>query len=83
MSVQQEYNVLEGTDSKHTNVEFKLQKYLGSSLPVVNSLDDLIKELYQVFEDDSVNIELVSYLMRSCKLFPKEWKKYAKFDRFR
>lgn len=79
----QECDVLEETHQKHTNVEFKLQKYLGSSLPVVNSLGDLIKELYQVFEDDSVNIELVSYLMRSCKSFSKDWKKYAKFDRYR
>lgn len=82
MSVQK-YNVVEDAYQKHTSVEFKLQKYLGSSLPVVNTLDDLIKELHKVFEGDSVNIELVSYLMKSYKSSPKEWKKYAKFDRYR
>lgn len=79
MSVVKYNNVLE----EHTTIEHKLQKYLGSSLPVINTLDDLIKELHQVFEDDSVNIELVRYLMKSYKSSPNEWKKYAKFDRNR
>lgn len=78
MSVQK-YN----TYQTHAGVEFKLQKYLGASLPVVNTLEDLIKELHKVFQDDSVNIELVSYLMRSYKSCSKEWKKYAKFDRYK
>lgn len=82
MSVEQ-YNAMEDVHQKRNTVEFKLQKYLGASLPVVNTLEDLIKELHKIFEDDSVNIELVSYLMKSYKSCPKEWKKYAKFDRYR
>lgn len=61
----------------------KIHKYLGNHLPVVETLEDLIRELYAVFESDSVNVELVSYLMRSYKSKPSEWKKYAKFDRYR
>lgn len=82
MSVER-YNVLEDAHQKRNSVEFKLQKYLGASLPIVNTLEDLIKELHKVFEDDSVNIELVSYLMKTYKSSHKEWKKYAKFDRYR
>lgn len=82
MSVQG-YSSMEESQPKHINVEYKLQKYLGTHLPTVNTLEDLIKELYKVFEEDSVNVEHVNYLMRSYKSVPKEWKKYAKFDRYR
>lgn len=61
----------------------KLYKYMGNEPPVVETLEDLIRELHAIFESDSVNIELVSYLMRSYKSKPSEWKKYAKFDRYR
>lgn len=76
------FSPLEDVQQKHT-IEFKLHKYLGSTLPIINTLEDLIKELHKVFEDDSVNIELVNYLMKSYKSSREEWKKYAKFDRFR
>lgn len=64
-------------------VEFKLYKYLGENLPVISCLDDLVFELRRVFESDSVNVELVHYLMKSYKSNPSEWRKYAKFDRYR
>lgn len=82
MSVQG-YSFVEENHQKQAHLEFRLEKYLGASLPTVNTLEDLIRELYKVFERDSVNIELVSYLMKAYKSFPKEWRKYAKFDRFR
>lgn len=63
--------------------DFKLYKHLGNALPVVGSLDDLVKELDLIFESDSVNIELVSYVMKSYKSNPIDWKKYAKFNRYR
>ncbi|XP_060526774.1 cysteine dioxygenase type 1 [Cylas formicarius] len=63
--------------------EINLSKYLGHSLPEVGSLSDLIRELNRIFEKDSINIELVHYVMRSYKSNPVEWKKYAKFDRYR
>lgn len=54
-----------------------------SQLPVINNLQDLIQELNKVFESDSVNVDYVTYLMKSYKSNPADWKKYAKFDRFR
>ncbi|XP_045612311.1 cysteine dioxygenase type 1 [Procambarus clarkii] len=50
---------------------------------VVATLDDLVQELYQVFEDDHVNVEVVQDLLASYKSNPIEWKKFAKFDRYR
>lgn len=61
----------------------KFFKDFGEELPKVSSLDDLIQELKKVFEKDRVNIELVRYLMESYKSTPADWKKYAKFDRYR
>ncbi|XP_072379439.1 cysteine dioxygenase type 1 isoform X2 [Diabrotica undecimpunctata] len=63
--------------------DVKFYKEMGNNLPVINSLDDLIKELRLIFESDKVNIDLVSYVMKSYKSCPADWKKYAKFDRFR
>ena len=74
---------LTGNKTDHEMVNFHLSKNLGKDLPVVNTLDDLIKELRSVFESDSVNVEYVNFLMKSCKLSPVDWKKYAKFDRYR
>jgi cysteine dioxygenase len=51
--------------------------------PRVSTLDDLIRELYVVFESDSVNVEFVHQLMSSYKSNPVEWKRFAKFDRCR
>lgn len=51
--------------------------------PVVNTLPDLIQELHRVFEQDRVNIEYVNHLMLSYQSNPNEWKKFAKFDRYR
>lgn len=63
--------------------EVKLYKELKGALPAIISLNDLVKELRLVFESNSVNIELVHYLMASYKSNPTDWKKYAKFDRYR
>ncbi|XP_065166928.1 cysteine dioxygenase type 1 [Atheta coriaria] len=63
------------------NIE--LLKSHGGSLPVVQTLDDLVAELRKVFDGDDVNVEYVDYLMRSYKSNPAEWKKYAKFDRYK
>ncbi|XP_050305815.1 cysteine dioxygenase type 1 [Anthonomus grandis grandis] len=63
--------------------EIKLIKHLGRSLPEIGSLTDLIRELNVIFEKDNVNVDLVRYVMNSYKSNPVEWKKFAKFDRFR
>lgn len=49
----------------------------------VSNLTELIAELHSVFSSSSVNIEYVNHLMLSYKSNPSEWKKYAKFDRYR
>ena len=51
--------------------------------PVVNSLDDLIRELQKIFAEDNVNIDEVKAILSAYKSNPKEWKKYAKFDTHR
>lgn len=49
----------------------------------ITGLEKLIEELNRVFSDDYVNVQDVQNLMAGYKSDPKEWKKYAKFDRFR
>lgn len=49
----------------------------------VETLSELIAELHKVFESDRVNIEYVNHLLLSYKSNPSEWKKFAKFDRYR
>lgn len=51
--------------------------------PIMNTLPDLIRELHRVFDQDHVNIEYINHLMLSYKSNPSEWKKFAKFDRFK
>ncbi|KAL3288135.1 hypothetical protein HHI36_002583 [Cryptolaemus montrouzieri] len=63
--------------------EFAFYKHLGNKLPVVNTLDDLIRELRELFDSDKINVEYLNYLMKSYKSRPADWKKYAKFDRCR
>lgn len=56
---------------------------LTGKIPKIETLNDLIQALRIVFEDDNVNIELVNSLMRAYKSNPLDWKKFAKFDKFR
>lgn len=53
------------------------------TVPRVDTLDDLIRELRVVFESDHVNVERVQDLMSAYKSNPREWIKYAHFDRYR
>ncbi|XP_050686474.1 cysteine dioxygenase-like [Eriocheir sinensis] len=50
-------------------------------VPQVSSLEELIEELYKVFEYNEVDVDYVQALMESYKSNPQDWKKYAKFDR--
>lgn len=50
--------------------------------PSVETLPDLIAALHREFETNYVNIEMVNHLMLTYKSNPKEWRKYAKFDRY-
>ncbi|XP_050673727.1 cysteine dioxygenase [Leptidea sinapis] len=49
----------------------------------IPSLKILIEELHRVFENNYVNIQHVQKLMAAYKSNPKDWKKFAKFDRYR
>lgn len=51
--------------------------------PKCATLSDLISELHRVFASDRVNIEYVNHLMLSYQSNPAEWRKFAKFDRYR
>lgn len=50
-------------------------------VPQVSSLEELIEELYKVFEYNEVDVDYVQALMESYKSNPQDWRKYAKFDR--
>ncbi|KAG5876473.1 hypothetical protein JTB14_028950 [Gonioctena quinquepunctata] len=63
--------------------DIKFYKQMGDDLPVINSLNDVIRELRSIFESDSVNIDLVRYVLTAYKSNPADWKKFAKFDRYR
>lgn len=53
------------------------------TVPKVDTLDDLIRELRQVFDSDRVNVERVQDLMSAYKSNPRDWIKFAHFDRYR
>lgn len=78
-----EYNQSVINNYADHDIEITLCKQYGGSLPVVNNLSDLIRELNKAFSSDYVNIELVGYLMKTYKPHPSDWKKYAKFNRHR
>ncbi|XP_063705899.1 cysteine dioxygenase type 1 [Culicoides brevitarsis] len=64
------------------------RSYTGIEKPlkgfaICESLDDLVKKLHCIFESNYINIEYVHHLMLSYKSNRKDWKKYAKFDRYR
>lgn len=48
-----------------------------------STMRELIEALHDAFKTDHVNIDDVQELMASYKSNPVEWKKYAKFDRYR
>lgn len=47
------------------------------------NLKELIHHLYDAFKTDNVNIDRVQDIMLAYRSNPQEWKKYAKFDRYR
>ncbi|KAL4712219.1 hypothetical protein ACJJTC_011080 [Scirpophaga incertulas] len=49
----------------------------------ITGLQRLVEELHKVFSSDHVNVQDVQKLMAGYKSNQKDWKKYAKFDRFR
>lgn len=51
--------------------------------PTIDTLGDLIAALHKEFATNYVNIEMVNHIMLSYKSNPKEWRKFAKFDRYK
>lgn len=51
--------------------------------PRIDSLDQLITALHKEFETDYVDIEMVNHIMLSYKSDENDWKKFAKYDRFK
>ena len=49
----------------------------------VSTLRELIDALYEAYNTDNVNIDYVQDLMMNYKSNPADWKKFAKFDRYR
>ncbi|RWS30591.1 cysteine dioxygenase type 1-like protein [Leptotrombidium deliense] len=49
----------------------------------IQCLDDLISKLAEIFSSDDIDVDYVQQVMLSYKSNPKEWKKYAHFDRHR
>jgi cysteine dioxygenase len=54
-----------------------------AEMPVISTLEDLIRELHEVFSSECVNVEYLQQLMTMYKSNPVDWRRYAKFDRRR
>lgn len=81
-----------GISVEHKNSALERQQFIKTALPLLKnknkpvscgSLQDLVQQLHDIFSEDRVNIEYVNDLLESYKNNPLEWKKYAKFDRYR
>ena len=54
-----------------------------TKVPEISSLQELIKEIYKLFEADEIDVDYMIQLFQNYKSNPQEWKKYAKFDRYK
>lgn len=92
----QEINIMSLSKVENTTTDLDQEKYLRDATqhfrgiekplklgPSVTTLQELIKALHKEFETNYVNIEMVNHLLLSYKSNPKEWQKYAKWDRFK
>lgn len=52
-------------------------------IPQINDLDDLIREVREIFEEDHIDVDFVQEVMLSYKSNPRDWTKFAHFDRYR
>ncbi|XP_058059455.1 cysteine dioxygenase type 1 [Anopheles bellator] len=85
-------NNIHDRDSKNEEGEKRLREltktFTGIDKPLKNArkcetLADLTDELRKTFESDHVNVHYVNHLMLSYESNPAEWRKFAKFDRYR
>lgn len=80
--------IAEKSTSREQHLRALTRSFKGIEKPLKNvkvpaTLDELISELHEVFKSDRVNIEYVNHLMLSYQSNPLEWKKFAKFDRYK
>lgn len=88
MSAAVENHTTNHEDLKMQRLRELTKTFVGLEKPLKNeksieSLNELIAELHKAFESDYVNIEYVNHLLLCYKSKPAEWKKFAKFDRYR
>jgi len=55
----------------------------SSKPPMASDLDGLIALLHQAFATDNVDVDYVNEILESYKSNAADWKKFAKFDRFK
>lgn len=80
--------ITENSTNREQYLRELTKSFTGLEKPLKNAkspatLDELIAELHEVFSSDRVNIEYVNHLMLSYQSNPVEWKKFAKFDRYK
>jgi cysteine dioxygenase len=68
---------------EQTRSFFGIEKPLKNYINHVSSLNDLVRELHTIFSSDYVEIERVNHLMMVYTSCYNDWKKFAKFDRYR
>ncbi|KAK9503482.1 hypothetical protein O3M35_010028 [Rhynocoris fuscipes] len=49
----------------------------------ISTLDDVLVHLRDAFSGDKVDIDYVSNILKAYKSNPQEWRRFAKFDRYR
>ncbi|RWS16804.1 cysteine dioxygenase type 1-like protein [Dinothrombium tinctorium] len=49
----------------------------------ISCLDELVVKLREIFSQDDIDVDYVQQLMLSYKSNPRDWRKYAHFDRHR
>ena len=56
---------------------------ISRKIPMLADLNDLVQELGRLFQEDHIDVEYVQEVMLAYRSNPKDWKKYAFFDRHR
>lgn len=56
---------------------------VSKKVPIIKDLDDLVQELQYIFQEDHVEVDYLQDVMLAYRSNPKDWKKYAFFDRHR
>ena len=59
------------------------ENQLRKSKEIETTWEEMIEKLLEIFESDEVNIEEVEELLGSYKSNPADWRKYAKFDKYK